>query len=364
MARIHQFSPAVAAGDGVTGGVLLTQALLRELGHESELYVQYSDGEMHGLTRSYADFDSDICDLLLVHHSMGHNLEDWLLRLTCPLGMVYHNITPAEFFHADSAERRYAILGGQQLARWNTRFCAAIGVSALNRTELDRLGYRNTCVIPLVVSHERLQAVVAAEPPESDEIADRDLILCVGRVAENKRQHLALDALWHLSRLNAGASPLLVIAGGVTSPLYQRQLENRIWQLGLGDHVLFTGKCPDAELRWYYERAKALWCTSAHEGFCVPLIEANAFNLPIFAFAHASIPDTLGGSGMLIEQDDPAMLAAATATVFESAAPAAKLIAAGQHNLVRFQRQTLKQQLHDFIETQLARIDDAGLALP
>jgi len=360
MARIHQFSPAIAVGDGVSGGVLLTQSLLRELGHESQLYVQHCDEDIRDLTRSFTDFNSDKCDLLLVHHSMGHELEDWLTGLPCPLSMIYHNITPAEFFQPGSAERYYATLGREQLARWSGHFGGAIGASALNRSELERLGYSNTCVIPLVVSHARLLNVRAVAPPEADEIKGQDILLCVGRIAENKRQHLLLQALWHLSSLTEKL-PMLIIAGGVTSPAYQRQLEDAARRLGLSDRVLFTGKCPDAELRWYYERARALWCASAHEGFCVPLIEANEFGVPPLAFAHASIPDTLGQSGLLIEQDDPAVLAAVTAALLQDPSLVATLKTAGRQNLGRFEHQTLKTQLATFIS---ARLRDAAQRAP
>jgi glycosyltransferase involved in cell wall biosynthesis len=45
---------------------------------------------------------------------------------------------------------------------------------------------------------------------------------------------------------------------------------------------------------------------SEHEGFGVPLVEAMYFGVPIVAHAAAAIPETLGGSGVLLPKSDSA----------------------------------------------------------
>jgi glycosyltransferase involved in cell wall biosynthesis len=37
---------------------------------------------------------------------------------------------------------------------------------------------------------------------------------------------------------------------------------------------------------------------SEHEGFCVPLLEAMAADVPVLAYASTAVPDTLGGAGV------------------------------------------------------------------
>ena len=49
---------------------------------------------------------------------------------------------------------------------------------------------------------------------------------------------------------------------------------------------------------------------SEHEGFCVPLLEALAFDIPIIAYDAAAIPETLGGAGILLKEKDPVFTAA------------------------------------------------------
>jgi glycosyltransferase involved in cell wall biosynthesis len=48
---------------------------------------------------------------------------------------------------------------------------------------------------------------------------------------------------------------------------------------------------------------------SEHEGFCVPLVEAMHFNVPIIAYDSTAIPSTLGGSGFLIDDKNPVFVA-------------------------------------------------------
>ena len=58
----------------------------------------------------------------------------------------------------------------------------------------------------------------------------------------------------------------------------------------------------EAEKQSYLQGADALVCMSEHEGFCVPLLEAMANDLPVAAFAAAAVPETLGENGLLFHE--------------------------------------------------------------
>ena len=61
----------------------------------------------------------------------------------------------------------------------------------------------------------------------------------------------------------------------------------------LNDRFLFTGPVSDEELAVYYRHAAVYISMSEHEGFCVPLVEAMAADVPVLAYAAAAVPDTL-----------------------------------------------------------------------
>jgi glycosyltransferase involved in cell wall biosynthesis len=54
----------------------------------------------------------------------------------------------------------------------------------------------------------------------------------------------------------------------------------------------------------YYRHAAVYISMSEHEGFCVPLLEAMAADVPVLAYAAAAVPDTLGGAGVQFAPKD------------------------------------------------------------
>ena len=54
----------------------------------------------------------------------------------------------------------------------------------------------------------------------------------------------------------------------------------------------------------YYQHAAVYTSLSEHEGFCVPLVEAMAADVPVLAYAAAAVPDTLGGAGVQFAPKD------------------------------------------------------------
>lgn len=348
--QIDQFLPAAAAGDGVTGSALLFQNLLRQAGYSSRLIAGYRPDELRDRIELLDDTRqlNTEPDLLLVHHSMGHDFGRIVTDTSYSKVMVYHNITPAEMFEANSGEARYAKLGRKQLQGWRDYFIGAIGVSPLNCTELQQNGYSKIACIPVLVDPARFRHGIACKPKRL--YSRSGLLLSVGRIAENKRQHLMIEAMAHLKRiLPQQRCPKLVISGSTTSPHYEQYLHTLVQHHNLGTVVVFTGKTTEQELKWLYQNASVLWCTSAHEGFCMPLIEANAFNLPIIAIATSNIPATMGQSGLLLDTDQPQVLAATTAELLESPVLQAKLKHAGQKNLALYEPEHLLLQLKTFL---------------
>ena len=72
----------------------------------------------------------------------------------------------------------------------------------------------------------------------------------------------------------------------------------------LQDRFIFTGPVPDVELAAYYRASSVYVSLSEHEGFCVPLVEAMAMDVPVLAYSAAAVPDTLGGAGVQFAPKD------------------------------------------------------------
>ena len=52
----------------------------------------------------------------------------------------------------------------------------------------------------------------------------------------------------------------------------------------------------------YYLGSDMLVCTSEHEGFCVPIIEAQYFGLPIIALSECAVPETIGQNQIVLDK--------------------------------------------------------------
>ena len=72
-----------------------------------------------------------------------------------------------------------------------------------------------------------------------------------------------------------------------------------------------TGSISQEQLTAYYRTAHLFWSMSEHEGFCVPLIEAMWFDIPVLAFASSAIPETLAEAALMFtDKQDLAEVAA------------------------------------------------------
>jgi glycosyltransferase involved in cell wall biosynthesis len=138
------------------------------------------------------------------------------------------------------------------------------------------------------------------------------VILHVGQLLPHKRPDLLIRA-FQLFTTYHHPSAALVIVGRPRSAAYHNLLEGLVRELNLAN-VWLTGGVSDAELVAAYRAATVFATMSEHEGFCVPLVEAMAFEIPILARRFGAIPETLDGAGLVLPPDGgPGLIAEAIA---------------------------------------------------
>jgi glycosyltransferase involved in cell wall biosynthesis len=190
-------------------------------------------------------------------------------------------------------------------------FPRAAGVSAYNAEELQMYGFAAPRVLPLAVDPGAW--VEAPDEGLMRRLQDgRRNLLYVGRYAPNKCQHELVETLAHYLRIDPEARLILVGSGDPEDP-YVRMIQRTIDKHRVREHVVLAGHVSASELQAYYQTAHLFWSMSEHEGFCVPLIEAMWFDVPVLAFRAAAIEETLGGAGMTFDQKDDLEMVAALA---------------------------------------------------
>src|SRR5947209_11495226 len=96
--RVFQFHSGSAVGDAVTNAMFYTREILRRAGLESEIFVEHRDPRLANELGLAGQLDPDEDDILLIRHSMGHDILPFIAELKCRKILIYHNITPPGFF--------------------------------------------------------------------------------------------------------------------------------------------------------------------------------------------------------------------------------------------------------------------------
>lgn len=303
---INQWVPAAHRGDAIGDSARAVRALLRAQGHASEIFALTIDDDMRGDARPFADPAASRGDLTILHFAVPSPMTEAFARLPRGRVLQYHNITPARFYAAyDPGIFRLAVLGRRELASLAGRTDLALGDSEYNRRELEALGFSSTGVFPIAVDARRITG--APRTPSLEKWLDDGLtnFLFVGRMVPNKKVEDVIRLAEHYKRYVDAHYRFIFVGRHDGVPRYTNMLRALIAELGwMPDRFLFTGPVPDRELAAYYRCSSVYISMSEHEGFCVPLLEAMAADLPILAYSCTAIPDTLGGAGVQFAPKD------------------------------------------------------------
>jgi glycosyltransferase involved in cell wall biosynthesis len=290
----------------VGDGARRLQTLLRRLGHDSDIFALSIDDELRGTVRRFEDAAARRGDITLLHFVLPSPMTEAFATLSGARLLQYHNVTPASFFaDFDPAMFRLAVLARRELATLVGRVDMAVGVSEYNRRELESIGFARTGVIPLAVDTDRITRAV--NRPDLDRLLDDELVnfLYVGRIAPNKRIEDHIKLAEHYKRYVDAYYRFIFVGRYDAVPRYYAAIRGLMTELGLlDDRFIFTGTVSDDELAVYYRHAAVYISMSEHEGFCAPLVEAMAADVPVLAYAAAAVPETLGGAGVQFAPKD------------------------------------------------------------
>jgi L-malate glycosyltransferase len=298
--------PAAHKGDAIGDSARRVRELLRQLGHSSELYALSIDEQLAGDVLPFDDPEARRGDLTIFHYALPSPMTAAFGSLGSGRILQYHNVTPASFFAPyDAGLFRLAALGRTELATLADRADLALGDSEYNRRELESLGFTRTGVFPIAVDTARVTRPV--DRPALEQILDDGLVnfLFVGRIAPNKMIEDHIRLAEHYKRYVDAYYRFIFVGRFDVVPRYYAMIRALMAEYRLlNDRFIFTGPVPDEELAVYYQHAAVYTSLSEHEGFCVPLVEAMAADVPVLAYAAAAVPDTLGGAGVQFAPKD------------------------------------------------------------
>lgn len=292
-----------------------TQALLVANGIKAELFVERCDDTFRPFVRNV----HELLDrphfqnmTLFYQYSIMDKSLDWICSLPCRKIAYFHGITTPgnlRIFDGELARaceeglRQIPLLASFDKIIANSRFTWDVLASTLPE------GDRTPCVLPPLVSAGSIWDATDADPVLSERFANApSLLLYVGRMFPNKRVEDLLAVFARYLELDP-AGCLVLVGGAHTS--YQRYLEYKVSLMPEPDRckIIFLPRLTKSELKAMYQRASCFITMSAHEGFCIPLVEAMRFGVPIVARDCTAIPEVLKGAGKLFQAFSPVAIA-------------------------------------------------------
>jgi glycosyltransferase involved in cell wall biosynthesis len=335
--RAHQVVGALHPGDAVGREALAIRSHLRGAGYESDIFAGFVDPRLGAEGRALRDAPAaDAGDVAWIHHfSPGSPAGRVALQARGPLAVVYHNVTPARFFVGWSDESaRLAARADAELRELAPRASIGLAKSTFSRRDLEAAGFGATAIMPFV--HE------PGPPPARSAVFERlyadgrTNVLAVGRLAPNKRIEDVLRAFALLQRAVPRSRLLLVGDDGLRA--YADSLRDLARSLRLRD-VAFCGRVDEDELQSAYALADVLVSLSEHEGYGVPLVEAILARVPVVAYDAGAVAETLAGSGVLLRDKSPGVVAAVVERILVDE-PLRAAVLAGQEGVATRVRAT------------------------
>jgi glycosyltransferase involved in cell wall biosynthesis len=285
--------------------MLEIQRALREKGHDSEIFIRHYEPRMakhiHDF-REYKSFSSPD-NVVIFHFSIGSPVSKMFFRIPDKKIMIYHNITPYNYFldyHRILTRECYK--GRLEIRLFVDKVDLALGDSEYNRQELERLGYPNTGVLPLLLN---LRKFDSSGDPIVHRIYDNGkwTVLFVGRVIPNKKFEDVIKVFAFYKKFFNPDSQLILAGDYRGMERYYFALQDLVDRLQIKD-VHLTGHVDFRELVSYFKLADVYLSMSEHEGFGVPLLEAFHNRVPVVAYQAGAVDETMNGGGVLLAEKD------------------------------------------------------------
>lgn len=308
--RIIQLLSTIAFGDAVGNDTIAVRQLIEDMGYDTDIYAQNIDRKLKKGTAKSIDSLRKLNkrDIILYHMSTGTDLNYKLVNYPGRKMMIYHNITPQNYFYGYSkANYDLTYMGRDGLNFLKDKMERCFADSEYNKTDLMETGY--SCpidVLPIIVPFDDY-----TQTPNQDILNQYDddwvNILFVGRIVPNKKHEDVIRSFAYYKTYINPKSRLFLVGSYNGTEKYHDDLQRYVHKLNIND-VTFTGHTKFDQILAYYKLADVFLCMSEHEGFCVPLLEAMYFDLPIIGFDAAAVPDTMGNSGILVKEKSPALI--------------------------------------------------------
>lgn len=308
--KIYQVLPTIMLGDGVSHEVMEIEKVLSSLGYENGIYA---DSIVTPSLRKKVVFfslfpETKAEDIIIYHLSTGSRIVDKLLDIPGKLVIIYHNITPSKWFTKYDKNLELACKKGREdIMKLATRAKYCIADSEYNAQELRDCNY--TCpisVLPIVLDFAKFSKHLLNK--EHKKVESSCNVLFTGRVVPNKKIEDVIETFYYVQKYFIPDACLNLVGSYSGDGEYYKMLSEFAQKLGV-KNVTFWGHIPEEKLVELYSEADCYLSLSEHEGFCIPLLEAMYFHIPVIAYDMGAVSETMENAGILVKDKDKRVIA-------------------------------------------------------
>jgi glycosyltransferase involved in cell wall biosynthesis len=345
---------SLAKGDAIGNIIIKEKEMLECLGFRVIIYTSmYMPG-----TEEYFVEKKEVLKairsrevLLLLHHSFYWSEAKELLDKVRGIKVIrYHNITPVRFFQEYNQDYCLASERGiEQLVKFAKRKDIAFWLadSKYNREAIMEINRK--AVVWVIPPFTRLNEMKRIR--ENHELSKKlsttrvNKILFVSRICPNKGHEHLIETIRRYVEMYDDKVSLYIVGGedpGLTK--YTEHIRSLVSKYHLENNVFFTGKVSESDLVSYYKNCNSLLILSEHEGFAVPIIEAQALGLPVVAYSCTAVTDTLGDNQVSSEKMDYQFFASALNLIYKDNEVRSFLVDNGCRNVASYRTRVVERK--------------------
>jgi len=349
----------IVIGDAVGNDVVQEYNFFKKIGLNVYLYAEKFDEELGKCVvskKQLEEFFRQSDNIVLYHNAnLWDNGEFLIKESLCNNYIKYHNITPYTFFSPYNKELADSCAMGRKQTERLVKsgvFKYYIAASCYNSDELIEYGAPVKNVFVLAPFH-KISDFSSAKSNSTiqEELRDgRVNVLFVGRISPNKGHKHLIETVKEYRELYDREIRLNII-GGLEPALnaYYEELVELVREYNLEDLVFFKHRVSFDVLHAYYTSSDIFLVLSEHEGFCVPVLEAQYHRLPVIALDRCAVKRTLGEEQIIFKDIDYKELACAIHIISKDKNIMKYLTDKGYENYLKYETSVLSEKLLNII---------------
>jgi len=219
-----------------------------------------------------------------------------------------------------------------------------VSISESTKKDLQRLYHvPNDKIYVIPQSCQNVFQTASFEEPKTI-INEKNYFLYVGSIIPRKNLLSVVKAFAQLEE--AYRKPFIVIGNGPER--YMSQIHQEIQKHNLSGWFTFLSHVSNDQLVSLYDQSYALCYPSVYEGFGIPVIESLFRKKPVITSKVSSLPEAVGGGGILIDPHSVEDLVRAFKEISHQTVYSALADAGYQHVSDHFSTKATAQKLMEF----------------